>query len=148
MFFVVVFCLLVGLVVVLAAELRHAAGLTQAAALNAADRLSSGTASQATLRRVRPYARKHGSPLLDPGIINEQTGTFRRSWTGDEPAEVDGDLTTSVYNTDPKAPFLEQPDGAPKSPMFARPVNERVLEQVAPVAEERVAEAVARALQS
>jgi hypothetical protein len=78
---------------------------------------SSGPFSQADLdRKDNPYARRHGSPLLDPGRINVQTGQFRSGW------EVRGDrLHRQIVNDSNVADFLK---GTPS--MFSRPIWDRI----------------------
>lgn len=89
-----------------------------------AEKRSSGGYSLASLARMdHPYARRHGIPLEEPGIINVQSGVFRRSWTSFGPYSVNDKLISRVANLDPKANYLEQRWGHPKTRMFARPIN-------------------------
>lgn len=44
---------------------------------------SSGTLSSNQLRKMdHPFARRHGSPLIDPTRINVQSGEFIEAWQG------------------------------------------------------------------
>lgn len=70
-----------------------------------------------------PYARRHGFPLADPAVINEKSGAFLRDWKTD-PVEVDYNIVHgAIVNENPVADYLTQPYGAPKSKMFARPID-------------------------
>ena len=70
-----------------------------------------------------PYARRHGFPMRDPAVINEQTGAFLRDWKTD-PVETDQNTVHgAIVNENPVADYLTQPYGAPKSKMFARPID-------------------------
>lgn len=107
--------------------------LTVVDLLETADRHSSGGLTERDLQDLdRPFAKRHGAPLLDPGEINERTGTFRGNWTPVEPVQDGNDLASGLYNADPKAPYLEQPDGGPNSSMFARPIDEKIIAEVEP----------------
>lgn len=89
--------------------------------LDAAVRLSSGPFSQSQLDEMdNPYAKRHGSPLLDPGKINAQTGQFRASW---QSVRL-GRLNARVINTNWKGQFLVTPDGEGTRFMFHRGVDE------------------------
>lgn len=126
----------------------------------AAFRYSSGPFTLKQLRRMgHPYARRHPKPLLDPGVINVQSGAFRSAWRRDGPNDVaflgseanpfgasDRGLVTAIYNEDPKAAFLEQPDGAPASLMVQRPVDEKIAAAAEPERERRIERAIAVAL--
>lgn len=95
---------------------------------------SSGTASLALLRKAdHPYARRHGSPRLAPGIINEQSGVFLSNWRR-EPIVPNGDgIIANIFNADPKAGYLEQRTPPPsKTKMFARPVDDLSLSETVP----------------
>lgn len=114
-----------------------------------AERFSGGPLQARDLARMdHPYARRHGSPRLNPDLVNQQdagedTGRFAASWVAEGP-EVDGDeLVSSLFNVDPKAAeFLE--DGT--DTMFPRRPHEAALEVVAPRREERLERAVDRTL--
>jgi len=132
-------------------EVAEAVELTAQDALTRARWWSSGSLSLKQMRRKsvdHPYARRHGSPKLNPDFINTQTGVFAASWRHSAPVEdAEGNLTAAVFNTDPKAPYLEQPDGGPNSKMFARHPHEQVAAEVAPRFEQRVALALTRVLE-
>lgn len=100
---------------------------------------SSGGASLALLRKAdHPYARRHGRPKLAPDIINRQTGTFMASWKRGTITSLNGGLTADIFNTDPKAGYLEQLYPPPsKTRMFARPVDARSLAEALPTIERR-----------
>lgn len=130
-------------------ELGRALQETTRDALARAQWWSSGGLTERDLRRLdRPYAKRHGSPRLNPDFVNRQSGVFQASWRSGGPAETgDGDLLASVFNVDPKAPYLEQPDGGPNSLMFQRHPHEQVAAEVEPRFEQRVALALARSLE-
>jgi hypothetical protein len=90
--------------------------------------LSSGSLSYGDLKSLdHPYARRHGMPLLPPEYINHHPGgTFRDAWEKRGPRWQGDDLVGSVENHDPVADYLTQPSGAPKSKMFARPIDKLV----------------------
>lgn len=102
--------------------------------------LSSGTLTPKDLRRMdHPYAKRHGAPKLNPGIINAQSGDFRGAWEREEP-KADGDgLTSALYNTDPKAEKWLQPG---TKFMVARPIDAAIEERVAPRREARIEHAL------
>ena len=116
--------------------------------LATAERFSSGTATPQTLRLAdHPYAVRHGTPFLDPGIVNiGKTRVFVASWRGRGPKLESGFVRSSTFNIDPKAPYLEQKQGAPKSTMFRRPVDQRIAQDAAPRVRERRILALRRAL--
>ena len=89
--------------------------------------LSQGPISLGQLRKEdHPYARRHGFPLREPFVINEQTGAFLRDWKTEEP-EVNGDTVDGwILNQNPVAGYLTQPDGSPKTTMFRRPIDAMV----------------------
>ena len=120
-------------------DFRDAEQRTVDDALVIAEGLSSGPHSTADLRRMgHPYARRHGKPLLNPAIINAQTGTFRASWDGESP-RPDGDgLTAAIFNTDPKAELLQSGTRT----MFARPIDAQIEEDLAPRREARLERAL------
>lgn len=113
--------------VLLSAE-REVAELTGDDLLATALKFSSGAADRNTLARAdHPYARRHGSPRLNPAIINEQTGVFKRAWKLRVKRTSSG-MSVAVWNEDPKAVFLQ----AGTRFMFARPLDQRVVAEVRP----------------
>jgi len=87
--------------------------------------LSSGPYKLRTLRRMGyPYAVRNPRPPMDPGIINVQTGVFRRSWRKSI-VSVGGNITMKVYNIDPKSRYM-----AGTSVMIERPVQRIALKPV------------------
>jgi hypothetical protein len=96
-------------------------------------RLSSGTHTYAQLAAMdHPYARRHGSPRLDPSVINAHTELFKNSWKIRH--ESDGSMT--VYNDAPYAQFLMT--GTPT--MFRRPVDDVLRDMVPAIIEQRLRE--------
>ena len=102
--------------------------------------LSSGNLKPADLARMdHPYAKRHGTPKLNPGIINAQSGDFRGAWE-QEAVKGEGDgLAGGIYNTDPKAEKWLQPG---TKFMVARPVDAEVEDRVAPRREGRIEHAL------
>lgn len=96
-------------------------------------RLSSGTLSYADLARMdHPYAKRHGTPRLDPSMINTHTDQFRQSWKTRH--ESDGSIT--IYNDAPYAQFLMT--GTPT--MFRRPVDDVLRDMIPAIIEQRLRE--------
>lgn len=107
--------------------LREAERQTMEQALQEADRLSQGPFSATQLRAMgHPYARRAPSPPQDPAIINEQSGTFRRSWGPILQHYAAGTLFTSVQNTAPYSGYLARGT----SLMISRPLPQRVYERI------------------
>lgn len=95
-----------------------------------ARRLSSGTRSSARLRQMdHPYARRHGTPLLPPEIINVQSGEFLSAWHRRRTSEGG-----QVINDSSVADFLKS--GTPR--MFARPIDIVLTTKLADHAEHRI----------
>lgn len=86
---------------------------------------SAGPLSTKRLRQLdHPYAKRHGFPQRDPGLINRQTGVFAGSWVSEGPAaDADDGAVSTLYNTDPKAEKWLEPG---TRYMFARPVDARI----------------------
>ncbi len=96
-------------------------------------RLSSGTLSYADLARMdHPYARRHGSPRMDPSVINAHTELFKQSWRIRR--EADGSLT--IYNDAPYATFLMTGTRT----MFRRPVDDVLRGMIPATIEQRLRE--------
>lgn len=109
-------------------------------ALGAAQILSSGTMSYAEQRKLdHPFAKRHGTPLTPAWLVNRHNGDFYLGWKMREGmwGEAEGYSTPpTVYNDSKVASFLEQKDGGTdKGMMFARPVDEKVIEKVLPLRE-------------
>lgn len=121
-------------------ELRRAEQETLDQALSLAVRYSSGTESLAQLQKAgHPYARRRGAPGRDPSVINAQSGAFRAAWRAEGPYERGvGRLVCSVLNDDPKTALLAKGTRW----MFARPLPERVLFEVAQGRMDRLSRAV------
>jgi hypothetical protein len=123
-------------------EIRAAERRSALDTLSVAERLSSGQVSTRQLRRAgHPYARRHGTPLLNPAIINDQGGPFARSWLLRDPQSENGEETTAIVNTDPVGDYL----ASGTKVMFARPLPDAVVKEVKPRREERVRRAIEKA---
>lgn len=104
--------------------LRHAAleadrkaELAAQRVLGVARRRSSGPFNSADLRsKDRPYATRHPRPLLDPSMVNVQSGSFRDAWR----VKYVGPGFRQVVNDSPVADFLQFGTRT----MVARPVAE------------------------
>lgn len=103
---------------------------TLEAAKELAQRYSSGPLSQAELAALdHPFARRHGTPQLDPSIVNVETGRFRDSWEMEGPNEQGGGMHGALWNSSPEAVFLETGTRY----MFERPIADRVQVEIEPV---------------
>lgn len=110
---------------------------------------TSGRRSLAELRRLdRPYARRHGSPLLDPALVNMQSGEllsrwFTTTWGSPIPgiALGPGARTGAIINDAPVTQHLEG-----TRVMFRRPVAEAVEKKLERDADAIIALAVTRVL--
>ena len=143
----------------LRAAIEDAEILTAVDLLETAERHSGGGLTARDLAQLdHPFARRHGSPLLDPGEINRRSGRFQAGWTPIPPFREDGGSTVGIYNADePVASYLQQRQdaeigdydegaGVSRSTMFARPVDVKILEEVAPRHEARIEAALRRVL--
>jgi hypothetical protein len=125
------------------AGMRAAARALQSSAYDAAREATSGPLSRAMQRHYGPfYARRLGSPRLNPDVTNVQTGALRRGWRKVALRRDGSDYTAAVDNTDAKAAMLE----AGTKRMFARRPHELAEAQMAREAERLVFEAVHREL--
>lgn len=110
------------------ALLAEAERLVQRAAdagLEAAMLWSSGSQSLSDLRRQdHPYARRHGTPLLDPSRINVQSGQFRAAWES-----RGGGLQRSVVNESEVADYMKGTRSMVSRPIWER-IEEAMLEAV------------------
>jgi hypothetical protein len=124
-------------------EVRAAEAASGRELLQACIENSSGLLSSADLRRQgHPYARRHGTPALDPDTVNRQSGAFIHAWRLDGPRSAEGGLVTAVFNVDPKAAaFLESGTRL----MFARGPHRKALRETAPRRSIRLKAAVQRA---
>lgn len=67
--------------------------------------MSSGPASYAQMREADyPYAKRHGSALWPPEIINEHEGAFKRAW---QARRIDR-FEAHIINDSPVADWLDQ----------------------------------------
>jgi uncharacterized membrane protein YebE (DUF533 family) len=122
-------------------ELTLAVNDTLHAGYGLAIEYSSGTYSEDDLARLdHPFATRHGSPQLDPSVINVKSGDFRAAWHTVGPTQAAGGVAGSIINNDPKAQFLQG-----TRLMFARPIDDRIAHELAPVFEANVIRAVVRA---
>jgi hypothetical protein len=104
-------------------EAVRVARTTVAAGENEAKKLSSGPFSMVELaKKDHPYARRHGSPRLDPSVINVQSGVFRQSWFTSLPTMAQSKVSARLVNDSEVADFLQY--GTRK--MFARPIGDRL----------------------
>lgn len=87
--------------------------------------LSRGGYASRDLRRLdHPYARRHGSPKLDPAVVNYGRGVFFGGWRVRTPQRYANDtIQGAVLNEAPQAPYLE---GGTET-MFPRPLMDRVV---------------------
>jgi hypothetical protein len=111
--------------------------------LSLAKKRTSGRRSLAELRRRdHPYATRHGSPLLEPSIVNIQSGRLLSRWYAFRlPGGWGGSYRGRIINDDPATEFL---DGT--RVMFPRPVARVVSAALGREAESLVAREVARAI--
>ena len=101
-------------------------------------RASSGTLSTKALRRMRhPYARRDPQTPLDPGLINAQSGRFRRSWRTRRPRRSGRKITSKLRNSDPKGKWMRG-----TSKMIERPVLVRIAKAIRPIRRYRLRQAV------
>lgn len=114
----------------LGAGARRAVTNTAETIRGAAVERSSGGLDVRTLRKERPYARRHGAPKRDPRTVNVgATGDFRAGWQTDPVSMDAGNVVAAVFNADPKAGYLEQRTPPPtRATMLARPVDEGAVE--------------------
>lgn len=109
-------------------EAKHAAGAAVGAGKTKAMEWSSGPFSLAQLAKMdHPYAKRHGTPRLEAGIINTQTGAFKSDWATSLPTYDGSTVSARLYNDNEKADFLQF--GTPT--MFARPIGKRLEQFVA-----------------
>jgi hypothetical protein len=123
-------------------ELTQAVSDTLRAGHGLAIQHSSGSLSSAELaRRDHPFAVRHGSPQEDPSVINAQRGTFRAAWQAQGPTSGAGGVQGALVNQSREAGFLKPGTRF----MFARPVDERIARELAPIFEANVMRAIVRA---
>lgn len=107
--------------------------------------LSSGTASYAQLAAEdHPYAKRHGFPLRPVQIINMHRGAFFDAWVTtpvqDNGNAIEGTIENHALTDKGQdlSDFLTQPNGAPKSRMFQRPIDEEVEAKTATLTEQNI----------
>ena len=96
-------------------------------AVEIAQRLSSGPFKAYLLRRRGHPYRLGGRPPIHPGIINEQSGTFKKAWKARPPRQHGNRLQTKVVNDTPYARFLFR--GTKR--MIARPLERLLRDRLA-----------------
>jgi hypothetical protein len=123
-------------------EVKGAVAKASARTATIARQRSLGPHSTATLAAMdHPYARRHGSPLLDPSVINVQSGDFLAGWEEAPVRAAGGRISGGIYNADPKADLLEGGTDV----MFARPIAPATAQEARPEFERAVADALDRA---
>lgn len=126
-------------------EIRAAEKRTLNDGLALSRALSSGSFSLAQLAAMdHPYATRHAAPTLPPQIINQQSGSFKRSWYT-QLGNWNGDsMISKIANTDPVGVYLDQ--GTQK--MVQRPIRKEIEKQIAPIRKKRLKHALRRALEN
>lgn len=98
--------------------------------------LSSGMATSKQLAREdHPYAKRHGDPRRDPGIINDQGGMFKKSWKIKKGTGFWRGVPV-IVNESKVAKYL-QPG---TKHMFARPLEAKVIQFVRTLTPSRMRE--------
>lgn len=97
-------------------------------ALRIARSLSSGPFSREELRRLGHPYRHGGRPPQDPAIINRQMGRFKEGWRVSTTRRTANGISSRLVNETPYARFLFR--GTKR--MIARPIYERIRQQLAP----------------
>lgn len=128
----------------LAESLRLAAKFavieTAYAARARAVELSSGPHSYADLAALgHPYALRHGSPKLDPNVVNVQSGQFRAAWEVTGPTEQGDAIVAALQNTAPHADDLAEGLVDGRRLMFPRRPDLQVESELAGELERRLA---------
>jgi hypothetical protein len=124
-------------------ELRNAEKENLKDGLQIAKVYSTGTYSLETLRKMgHPYAKRHPRPPADPGIINYQSGLFKRSWKKTLGTWSGNKLHSEIRNNAPYAGFLDKGTDL----MIRRPIRDRVIKALAPRRMIRLHKAVKKAL--
>jgi hypothetical protein len=96
---------------------------------------SAGTYSLADLADMdHPYAKRHGTPLLDPSTINIQSGRFISSWKQMPITSSGGAIVGIIVNESVEADYLK--DGTRY--MFKRPIDVEVEAYLAQAIDDRV----------
>ena len=73
-----------------------------------------------------PFAKRHGQPLLDPGVINVITGEFRNAWTIVAPALAGSDIVGELRNDSWVAQYLQPGTQL----MFNRPIDDKIATEI------------------
>lgn len=104
---------------------------------------SSGRVSLARLREMgHPYSRRRPGPIPygDPGIINQQTGAFKRGWHAVAITGGPALAAVQVRNDTPEADYLK--NGTDR--MIRRPIDAKIESVLSAGAERQVAGVLAR----
>jgi hypothetical protein len=108
-----------------------------------ADRRSAGPYSSAELAaKDHPYAKRHGSPQLDPSIVNEQTGDFREHWKRSLTVIQKGDYDSRLINESEHADYLKNGNKF----TFRRPIGEALEEYAAEEVPKRIEQQLSQLL--
>ena len=91
-------------------------------------RSSGGISTRQQAKEDHPYAVRHGAPLRDPSIINEQTGVFKRGWEDDLATLSDtGSVARArLSNQTEVADYLNEGTRT----MFRRPIADKLEESI------------------
>lgn len=103
---------------------------------------SSGTLSLDQLRSLdHPYARRHRVMRLDPDMVNEQSGEFKRGWRVEGPVMRNGEWTGFLYNEDEKSDLYLEPGTATMVPRNPQGVAQA---KIQPRHDKRIEELIAK----
>jgi hypothetical protein len=115
--------------------MEKAMGIATHKGLVEAQVMSQGPNSLGALAREdHPYAKRHGFPLRDPAIINEQTGAFLRDWKEDPVAVIGDTVQGAILNFNPVADYLKNGTKF----MFQRPIDEEIEAKTATFLEDEI----------
>lgn len=122
-------------------NLAEAERMTGREALKKAIQYSSGDHTLAALAAIgHPYAKRHGAPRLDPSVINTQTGVFRAAWQFYDLGYNGNAHTVQVQNYSMVAQYLRYGTRF----MFARPIDQRVVSELAQIRVNNISKAVSK----
>lgn len=107
-------------------------------------RASSGSISTKTLRLMgHPYAKRDPQTPLNPAVINDQGGPFKKDWRKTKSRMVGGVMRGRVVNVDTKAKYML---GTRK--MIRRPIDAAVANAMKPRRLSLLRNALARAFRA
>jgi hypothetical protein len=104
-----------------------------------AKKYSDGPVKAKDMRKDRPFAKWHPGALLPPDIINFQTGAFYRDWRAAQPRRTPDGFEGQIINDNPVTEFFRGTRF-----MWDRPIEERLVGEVADMAQARINDAVER----